>query len=69
MKWNKAPGLDGLHIDFYDTFWPLFGVFNESVETGELTESQKQSVLSFVYKKGDQTPIKKYRPINLATTD
>ena len=44
-------------------------MFNESVKTGELTESQKQSVLSFVYKKGDQTLIIKYRPISLATTD
>ena len=40
MKRNKAPGLDGLTIDFYDTSWPLFGnyivdVFNEAFETSE----------------------------------
>ena len=67
MKRDKAPGLDGLPIDFYDTFWPLFGnylvdVFNEAFETGKLTESQKRSVLSLIYKKGDHILIKKILP-------
>ena len=25
MRRNKAPGLHGLPIDFYDIFWPLLG--------------------------------------------
>ena len=44
-------------------------MFIEAFETGELTESQKRSVLSSIYKKGDHNLIKKYRPISLATTD
>ena len=46
MKRSKAPGLDGLPVNFYNTFWLLFenyfvGVFNKAFETGELAESQK----------------------------
>ena len=37
MKANKSPGLDGLSIDFYRTFWPEIGdlmveSFNEAFE-------------------------------------
>ena len=44
MKVNKAPGLDGLSIEFYTKFWPLIGdlmveVFNESYKDGVLPRS------------------------------
>lgn len=56
MKGNKAPGLDGLTIEFYKHFWPLFGSFlvdtlNETYENGCLTRSQRMSVLSLIFKK------------------
>ena len=44
-------------------------MLNEAFETGELTESQKRSVISLINKKGDQTLIKHCRPIRLATAD
>ena len=44
-------------------------MFIEAFETGELTESQKRSVLSPIYKKGDHNLIKNYRLISLATTN
>ena len=55
MKRNKAPGFYSLLVDnLYDTFWPLVGnylvgLYNEAFETGELTESQKRSVLSLIF--------------------
>ena len=57
MKKNKSPGLDGISIEFYKKFWPLIGnllvkVFNNSYENGILTESQRVSVFTLIFKKG-----------------
>ena len=74
MKNNKAPGLDGIPIEFYKTFWHLIGnliveVFNEAHTEGELSYSQRTSVLAVIFKKGDRLLLKNYRPISLATAD
>ena len=71
---NKSPGIDGLCAEFYKTFWSEIGnllidCFNESFQKGELSESQKLSILSLIFKKTDRTQLKYYRPISLATTD
>ena len=74
LKDNKSPGLDGLCAEFYKKFWPeietlLTDCYNESFQKGELSESQKLSILSLIFKKTDRTQLKYYRPISLATTD
>ncbi len=74
MKKNKSPGLDGIPLEFYQTFWDiindiLLDVYNESFITGELPYSQRTSVLSLIFKKGDRLLLKNFRPISLATTD
>ena len=74
MKKNKAPGDDGLPIEFYLKFWDdiksvLLKVYNESYSEGILPESLRQSVISLIYKKGDATNISNYRPISLTNTD
>ena len=74
LKLNKSPGLDGLPSEFYREFWPLIGnlvidSFNESFVKGQLSESQRNSVLSLIFKKNDRTSLKYYRPISLATVD
>ena len=66
--------LDGLPGEFYKVFFPLVGeylvdLYNESISKGELCESQKRSVLSLIFKKGDRCLLKNYRPISLSTTD
>jgi hypothetical protein len=53
IKKNKAPGLDGLSIEFYVKFWDILGpvlvsVYNESFEKGVLPESQRESVFSLI---------------------
>ena len=55
MKSNKSPGLDGLSAEFYKHFWPLIGklllkCLNDSFKDTELTNSQKISALSLIYK-------------------
>ena len=74
MKKNKVPGLDGIPVEFYETFWDDIGplvcdAFNESFDNGCLSDSQKRSVLSLIFKKGDRLLLKNYRPISLTNAD
>ena len=74
LKLNKSPGLDGLTGEFYQTFWTVIGPYlvdsyNESFMNGALCESQNLSVLSLIYKKGESTNLKNYRPISITNLD
>ena len=58
MKLNKAPGLDGLSVEFYRKFWnnlkklvACTKVFNFSYERGHLSNSQKIGAISLIFKK------------------
>ena len=74
MKPNKSPGLDGLPIEFYRTFWKQLGpfllkVYHESFEHGLLSPSQRKAVITLIYKGNDKKLIKNYRPISLTNCD
>ena len=74
MKKSKSPGLDGITVEFYQAFWPLIGrlvvdVFNESHDHGTLPISQRKSVMSLIFKKGNEEDISNYRPISLTNVD
>ena len=72
---NKTPGNDGLTVEFYLVFWPIVGkhlidCFNYAHEHGELSNSQKQVVITLLEKKGkDKRLIKNWRPISLINVD
>ena len=72
---NKSPGVDGLSKEFYETFWPklknkLLAVYNQSLEKGYMTTSQRQAIITILHKKGkDPALIKSYRPISLLCFD
>ena len=72
---NKTPGNDGLTVEFYLAFWPILGKhlvnsFNYAHNYGELSNSQKQAVITLVEKKGkDKRLIKNWRPISLINVD
>ena len=73
---KKTPGNDGLTVEFYLVFWPIVGkhlidCFNYAHDHGELSNSQKQAVITLLEKKGkDRRLIKKnWRPISLINVD
>ena len=75
MSANKSPGNDGLTVEFYRAFWPLISeillnVYKESITCGELTVSQRQSVITLLEKNGkDKLFIENWRPISLINVD
>lgn len=74
MQSGRAPGLDGLSVDFYKAFWPVLGgdfleVVKECLEGGELPMSCRRAVLTLLPKKGDLNDLKNWRPVALLSTD
>ena len=75
MSPSKAPGNDGLTVKFMRKFWLQLGPLlldslKESWECGELTNSQKESVIRLIQKKGkDPSTITGHRPISLINVD
>ena len=72
---NKTPGNDGLTSELYSAFWSLIGkhlvdCISYSYEFGELSNSQKQAIITLIEKKGkDKRLIKNWRPISLINID
>ena len=72
---NKAPGLDGLPIEFYKMFWADIKTFfmqsvTESYQQGLLSISQKQGIISLIPKKEkDPLYLKNWRPLSLLNAD
>lgn len=71
---GKAPGIDGLPVDFYRTFWGIIGrdlyeVLMASFNDGVLPTSCQRAVLSLIPKKGDLCLLKNWRPVSLLCTD
>ena len=73
---NSAPGIDGLPVPFYKTFWnklkqPLFASIQYGLSIGELSTTQKRGVITLFHKgkhlRRDQ--LKNWRPITLTNTD
>ena len=71
---NKSPGLDGLTVEFYRAFWGklkivLTDIYNKSYNEALMSYSQRSSILSLLYKKGDHLCLDNYRPISLLNVD
>ena len=57
FKEKKSPGNDGLTVEFYETFWGILGnllveSLNCAFDHGELSNSQKQAIITLIEKKG-----------------
>ncbi len=74
LKVGKSPGCDGITTEFYKKFWHLIKIhfmemLNETFEQGELPYTMRKALLALLYKKGDDTLLKNYRPISLTNYD
>ena len=74
MARNKSPGGDGLPIEFYQEFWNdieliLVNALNESVQNKCMSETQKQGIITLIYKKGEMESLNNWRPITLLNCD
>ena len=75
MPGNKSPGNDGLTKEFLLCFFRYIGSLlvesmNHSFEVGELSSSQKQTMIVLIGKKeSDKKLIKNWRPVSLLNVD
>ena len=75
MNPGKSPGSDGLTVAFYLKFWDqlknhLLRCYEKSIIDGEMTDSQRKSIVRLIQKKGkDPTLLKNWRPISLMNVD
>ena len=75
MQNNKSPGSDGITTEFYKIFWNdikryLLKSLNYAYTEGEISELQKQSLITLLPKpEKDTTLLKNWRPISLLNID
>ena len=74
MGKRKAPGIDGLPVEFYLEFWGELGpvvleVLGEVLQSGHLGGTMAQGVISLVHKKGDPSDLGNWRPLTMLTVD
>lgn len=75
MSNNKSPGSDGITTEFYKLFWndikkQLVNSLNHSYTSGNLTDLQKQSIITLLPKKDKNTSLlSNWRPISLLNVD
>lgn len=75
MKNNKSPGSDGLSVEFYKIFWKYIkqhyiNSINYSFAQGELTNLQKQGIITLLPKTGKESIfLSNWRPISLLNVD
>ena len=74
MARRKAPGLDGLPVEFYVKFWAVLGpdlvsILNSCLDSGSQALSQRRGIISLSFKKGDRLDPGNWRPITLLNVD
>ncbi|KAJ3605786.1 hypothetical protein NHX12_027830 [Muraenolepis orangiensis] len=74
MQGRRAPGIDGLSVEFYKADWDvlsndLLDVFNESLASGSMPVSCRRAVITLLPKKGNLQDIKNWRPVSLLCVD
>ena len=74
MAKGKAPGPDGLSVEFYTQCWPIVkhdfvSLLNQMYSTQTIDNRTKSGFITLIYKKGTKTKISNYRPISLLKYD
>ena len=74
MAKGKAPGPDGLSVEFYTQCWPIVkndfaNLLNQMYSTQSIDIRTKSGFITLIHKKGPKTEISNYRPISLLNYD
>lgn len=75
MENEKSPGIDGIPVEFYKTFYDilendLLQIFNNILLTEkETTKTMQQAIITLTPKKGDLKQLKYWKPISLLCDD
>ncbi|KAK3507555.1 hypothetical protein QTP70_028446, partial [Hemibagrus guttatus] len=74
MSGGKAPGIDGLPVEFYKFFWEELGedlleVLKESSRERCLPLCSRRAVITLLPKKGDLQDIRNWHPVSLLCMD
>ena len=74
MAKGKAPGPDGLSVEFYTRCWPIVktnfvNLLNQMYSTQSIDNRTKTGFITLIHKKGLKTEISNYRPISLLNYD
>ena len=74
LNTNKSPGLDGLPVEFYTTFWSLLKSDIHALSTyafhhATLSSSQQHAVITLLPKTGDLRLLRNWRPLSLLNVD
>ena len=72
MAKGKAPGHDGIPIEFFQKFWPTIGqdfhrMIVTSIEEGKLHDGITKGLISLIPKEGDNKDLNYWRPTALLT--
>ena len=72
---NKSPGIDGLPVEFYQTFWPILKNELEAISNliyihqQNLNMSQRTGVITLTHKRDEKEHLENWRPITLLCAD
>ena len=74
MNLNKAPGIDGIPIEFYLKYWniikkEMIEVIRNNVKGTLLNDTQRKAIITLLPKNGDQSMLKSWRPVSLICCD
>ncbi|CAI7920074.1 unnamed protein product, partial [Closterium sp. NIES-54] len=70
---GKSPGGDGIPKELFQYQWellkkPVMSMVEEFVSSGKLPDVANEAVTILLYKKGEETDVRNYRPITLLTS-
>ena len=74
MTKGKAPGPNGLSVEFYTQCWPIVkndfvNLLNQMYSTQIIDSRTKSGFITLIHKKGPKTEISNYRPTSLLNYD
>ena len=74
MNLNRAPGIDGIPVEFYIQFWDIIKdditeVIKNIVKGTLLKEHQRKAIITLIPKDGDLNLLKTWRPVSLICCD